>query len=377
MLMNLKTKSVCLFRSIRKLNYKKFASARELIELPNITDPGINSLSNLKKPEEKTKLNLFQSINSTLDIALRNNPNTYLFGEDVAFGGVFRCSMDLKNKYGADRVFNTPLCEQGIAGFAIGMAAHGANVIAEIQFADYIFPAFDQIVNEAAKYRYRSGNEFNCGSLVIRCPYGAVGHGGLYHSQSPEGYFAHTPGLVVVMPRSPIQTKGLLLSAIKQNDPVIFLEPKRLYRISEEEVPNEEYTIDLKKAEVVQKGKDITLIGWGAHIRVLQSAALMAEKELGASCEIIDLRTIIPWDSATVSESVRKTGRAIVSHEAPITGGFGGEVVSKIQENCFLYLEAPIKRVCGYDTPFPHLQEPLYYPDRFKVFEAIKQTLDF
>jgi 2-oxoisovalerate dehydrogenase E1 component beta subunit len=199
-------------------------------------------------------MNMYQAVNNALDIALESDPNTYLFGEDVKFGGVFRCSMGLCQKYGEDRVFNTPLSEQGIVAFAIGMAAIGGNAIAEIQFADYIFPAYDQIVNEAAKFRYRSGNEFNCGKLTIRTPYGAVGHGGHYHSQSPESLFSHVPGLVVVMPRSPIQAKGLLLSSIRRNDPVIFLEPKRLYRKAEEEVPEEDYEIDLMKGELIEEG---------------------------------------------------------------------------------------------------------------------------
>ena len=185
------------------------------------------------------------------------------FGEDVKFGGVFRCTMGLNEKYGTDRVFNTPLSEQGIAGFAIGAATSGATALAEMQFADYIFPAFDQIVNEAAKYRYRSGNEFDCGSLTIRSPYGAVGHGGLYHSQSPEAFFTHCPGLVVVMPRSPVQAKGLLLSCIRSNDPCLFFEPKALYRVAEEDVPLEDYEIPLGKAEILQEGTDVTLIAYG------------------------------------------------------------------------------------------------------------------
>lgn len=371
---NLKTNK----HNLRLINtFKHFASGRQLLEIENLNDPGIKSVPNLKNPENTKKMNLYQSVNNALDIALNTIPTSYVFGEDVAFGGVFRCTMDLREKHGKNRVFNTPLSEQGIVGFGIGLASNGATAIAEIQFADYIFPAFDQIVNEAAKYRYKSGNEFNAGSLVIRAPYGAVGHGGLYHSQSPEGFFAHLPGVVVVMSRSPIQTKGLLLASIKEPNPVIFFEPKRLYRIAEEEVPVEEYTLELRKAEVVREGKDITLIGWGAQVRVLQSAAIMAEEEFGISCEVIDLRTIIPMDTETVINSVKKTGRALVSHEAPITNGFGAEVTAKIQETCFLNLEAPVKRVCGYDTPFPHLQEPLYYPDRYKVLEGIKSTIHF
>jgi len=223
------------------------------MELENLEDPGIKNL-NLKNPDNRKKMNLFQAVNNALDTALATDPNSYLFGEDVKFGGVFRCSMGLCEKYGIERVFNTPLAEQGIVAFGIGLASIGATAVAEVQFADYIFPSYDQIVNEAAKYRYRSGNEFNCGKLTIRAPYGAVGHGGLYHSQSPESQFSHVPGLIVVMPRSPIQAKGLLLASIRRNDPVIFLEPKRLYRVAEEEVPEEDYEIDLLKGEIIKEG---------------------------------------------------------------------------------------------------------------------------
>jgi 2-oxoisovalerate dehydrogenase E1 component beta subunit len=236
-----------------KLNSKQASSKVNLLEVPDIPDPGIRNVK-LKNPLNKTKMNMFQAVNNALDIALETDYNSYLFGEDVKFGGVFRCSMGLRQKYGSDRVFNTPLSEQGIVSFAIGMASIGATAISEIQFADYIFPAYDQIVNEAAKYRYRSGNEFNCGKLTIRTPYGAVGHGGLYHSQSPEALFTHVPGLIVVVPRSPIQAKGLLLRSIRTNDPVIFLEAKILYRKSEEEVPDEDYEIDLMKGEIIREG---------------------------------------------------------------------------------------------------------------------------
>jgi 2-oxoisovalerate dehydrogenase E1 component beta subunit len=233
---------------------KKFsAGGLNRLELETIPDPGIKNV-NLKEPTKTKKMNMYQAINNALDIALETDNNSYVFGEDVKFGGVFRCTMGLAKKYGVNRVFSTPLSEQGIVAFGIGIASNGGTAIAEIQFADYIFPAYDQIVNEAAKYRYRSGNEFNCGKLTIRTPYGAVGHGGLYHSQSPEALFSHVPGLMVVMPRSPIQAKGLLLSSIRRNDPVIFLEPKRLYRISEEEVLEEDYMIDLIKGEKIREG---------------------------------------------------------------------------------------------------------------------------
>lgn len=262
-------------------------------------------------------------------MAMGKDKDLVCFGEDVKFGGVFRCTMDLNEKYGTDRVFNTPLCEQGIAGFAIGMASSGSNVCAEMQFADYIFPAFDQIVNECAKYRYRSGGEFNCGNLVFRSPCGAVGHGAAYHSQSPEAYFAHTPGLHIVMPRSPIQAKGLLLSAIRSKDPVLFFEPKILYRIAEEDVPMEDYEIEIGKADVMKEGSDITIVSYGAQLRQVRMAAAEAEKE-GVSVEIIDLRTISPLDMDTIKTSVQKTGKCIVTHEAPRTVGFGAELSSRI-----------------------------------------------
>jgi len=223
------------------------------MELENLSDPGIENIK-LRSKNNLKKMNMYQAINNALDIAMATDSDSYIFGEDVKFGGVFRCTMGLNEKYGVDRVFNTPLSEQGIVAFGIGLASVGSTAIAEIQFADYIFPAFDQIVNEAAKYRYRSGNEFNSGRLTIRAPYGAVGHGAWYHSQSPEAQFAHVPGLIVVFPRSPIQAKGLLLSSIRRNDPVIFLEPKRLYRVAEEEVPEEDYEIPLMKGEIIQSG---------------------------------------------------------------------------------------------------------------------------
>ncbi|XP_014778655.1 2-oxoisovalerate dehydrogenase subunit beta, mitochondrial [Octopus bimaculoides] len=326
---------------------------------------------------ETMKMNLFQSVTNAMEIALESDPTAVIFGEDVAFGGVFRCTVGLKDKFGKDRVFNTPLSEQGIVAFGIGIATTGATAIAEIQFADYIFPAFDQIVNEAAKFRYRTGNLFNIGGLTIRTPSGAVGHGALYHSQSPEALFAHVPGLKVVIPRGPIQAKGLLLSCIKDRNPCIFFEPKILYRSSVEEVPVGSFEIPLSKAEVIVEGSDVTLIGWGTQVHVLREVATMAEDRLNVGCDVIDLRTILPWDTETVINSVRKTGRALVAHEAPITGGFGAEIASTIQSECFLHLEAPVKRVCGYDTPFSHTHEPFYLPDKWRCFEGVKQLINF
>lgn len=323
------------------------------------------------------KMNMLQAVNSALISAMTKNEKVMVFGEDVGhFGGVFRATSNLQEKFGKNRCFNTPLTEQGIIGFANGLAAQGSVPVAEIQFADYIFPAFDQIVNETAKWRYRSGGQFSCGSLTIRTPYGGGIAGGLYHSQSPEAFFAHIPGMKVVIPRNPYQAKGLLLSAIQDDNPVLFMEPKRLYRASVGEVPEQDYTIPLGKAEVVKQGSDISLLAWGAQMEVLEKAAQMAEEQ-GISCEIIDLRSILPWDRDTVATSVQKTGRLLISHEAPLTGGFASEIAASIQEKCFLHLESPITRVCGLDTPYPLAHEKEYMPDHLKIFEAIKRCVHF
>ena len=323
------------------------------------------------------QMNLLQAINNALDTVMAENDRAVCFGEDVGhFGGVFRATSGLQEKYGKTRCFNTPLVEQGVIGFANGLAAQGSTAIAEIQFADYIFPAFDQIVNESAKFRYRSGNEFNVGKLTIRTPYGGGIAGGLYHSQSPEAYFAHTPGLKVVVPRNPYQAKGLLLASIRDDNPVIFFEPKRLYRASVGEVPEEDYELPLGKADVVQQGTDITLLAWGAQVEIVEKAAALAAAD-GISCEIIDLRTILPWDIETVANSVTKTGRFVVSQEAPLTAGFASEIAATIQQECFLHLEAPIARVCGMDTPYPLALEKEYAADHLKIYEAIKNSMTY
>lgn len=324
-----------------------------------------------------SKMNMLQAINNALDTAMAADERVLCFGEDVGvFGGVFRATSNLQQKYGKARCFNTPLVEQGIIGFANGLAAQGSVPVAEIQFADYIFPAFDQIVNESAKYRYRSGNLFNVGGLTIRAPYGGGIAGGLYHSQSPEAYFAHTPGLKIVVPRNPHQAKGLLLAAIHDPNPVLFFEPKRLYRASVGEVPDEDYRLPLSEAEITKEGTDVTVLGWGAQMEVIDQAVERAEKE-GISCEVIDLRTILPWDVETVAKSVFKTGRLVVTHEAPLTGGFAGEIAATIQERCFLYLESPIARVTGMDTPFPLVLEKEHLPNHLKVYEAIRASVEF
>jgi 2-oxoisovalerate dehydrogenase E1 component beta subunit len=324
----------------------------------------------------KESLNMYQAINNALEIALSTDDKAMLFGEDVGFGGVFRCSMGLREKFGAERCFNTPLSEQGILGFGIGMAAIGYTPIAEIQFADYVFPAFDQIVNEAAKYRYRASSTWHCGGLTIRMPCGAVGHGGLYHSQSPEAFFTHCPGINVLMPRGPVQAKGLLLAAIRSPDPTLVLEPKILYRMSVEDVPTGDYELPIGKAEIVRIGSDVTLVGWGNQVNRLLKTAEMAAEE-GISCEVIDLQSIVPWDEESVTASVKKTGRCIVAHEAPKTSGFGAELCSTIQEQCFLQLEAPIQRVCGWDTPFPLVWEEFYLPSPLRVYDSIKKVMAY
>lgn len=331
----------------------------------------------IKSLQPKTNVNLVTSINRTLSRILETDPSAILFGQDIAFGGVFRCTTDLQDKFGKDRVFNTPLNENGIVGMAVGYASTDSLAIAEVQFADYIFPAFDQIKNEASMFRYRSGNQWNCGNMIVRMPYGAVGHGGHYHSQSPEAFFTHIPGITVMVPRGPISAKGMLLSAAKSKDPVIFFEPKALYRSKMEDVPDEDYYIPIGKAEVMMEGKDVTVVGWGRQLDILQKACDMALKEYGISCELIDLRTLAPWDADTVETSVRKTGKLLVSHEAPITCGFGAEVVASIQERCFLSLEAPATRVCGYDLAFPLAHEKDYLPDEWKNLEAMKGLMEY
>jgi 2-oxoisovalerate dehydrogenase E1 component beta subunit len=310
--------------------------------------------------------NLHGAINSSLHHAMKADETVLLFGEDVAFGGVFRCSKGLTDEFGSSRVFNTPLSEQGIIGFAIGCAAEGMKPVAEIQFADYVFPAFDQIVNEAAKFRFREGGTGgHCGGLVIRMPTGAVGHGALYHSQSPEALFSHVPGMRVVMPRSPAQAKGMLTAAIlESNDPVIFMEPKILYRAAEEFVPRETYTLPLDKADVLKEGKDLTIISYGQPLYLCSAAIDAIEKEMkGVDVELVDLRAIYPWDRETILKSVNKTGRAIVVHESMYNAGVGAEVAATIQQGAFLRLEAPVERVTGWSTHSPLAFEKFNVPD--------------
>lgn len=324
--------------------------------------------------------NLTQAVCDAMRQAMKADESVILFGEDVAFGGVFRCSKGLADEFGAARVFNTPLTEQGIAGFGIGCAAQGMKPIAEIQFADYVFPAFDQIVNEAAKFRYREGaTGQHCGGLVLRMPTGSVGHGALYHSQSPESLFTHVPGMRVVIPRSPSQAKGLLTSSIlNSKDPVIFMEPKTLYRAAEEYVPQDSFTLPIDKAEILKEGKDLTVISYGQPLYLCSEAIQALEKEIkGLNLELVDLRAIYPWDRETVLKSVNKTGRAVIVHESMLNAGVGAEIAASIQEGAFLKLEAPIARVTGWDVHPGLIFEKYNVPDVVRIYDAMKRTLNY
>jgi 2-oxoisovalerate dehydrogenase E1 component beta subunit len=311
-------------------------------------------------------------VNDALRVEMRKDPDVVVLGEDVGkFGGVFRATQGLYEEFGADRVIDTPLAEGGIIGTAVGMALYGLKPVPEIQFADFIYPAFDQLVNEVAKYRYRSGGQYTC-PLVVRAPYGGGIRGGHYHSQSPEAHFVHVAGLKVVVPSNPRDAKGLLIAAIRDPDPVVFFEPKRVYRAAKGEVPDGEYAIPLGEAAVTREGRQVTVIAWGAMWHEADQAAREAEAE-GLDCEVIDLRSLQPLDLDTVVASVSKTGRAIVVHEAPRTCGFGAELAALVQERCFLHLEAPVTRVTGFDTPFPYALEMEYLPRAPRILKAIRE----
>jgi pyruvate dehydrogenase E1 component subunit beta len=322
-------------------------------------------------------VNMIQALNDALKLEMRRDSRVVILGEDVGkLGGVFRVSVDLLKEFGADRVMDTPLAESGIIGTAIGMALYGLRPVPEIQFIDFIFPAYDQIVNELAKYRYRSGGQYSC-PMVIRTPYGGGIKGGHYHSQSPEVLFIHTPGLKVVIPSNPYDAKGLLLSAIRDEDPVIFMEPKRIYRASKGEVPEGDYTVPIGKAAVVKEGKDATVLAYGAMLHTVNEAVETIEKEDGTNCEVIDLRTLMPLDTETIMKSVQKTGRAVIVHEAPKTCGFGAELIALINEKAFLHLQAPPVRVTGFDTPFPYTLEHEYLPDVGRIRDAVQQVMNY
>lgn len=335
-----------------------------------------------------TSMTMIQAINSALDVVMGVNDDVIVIGEDVGyFGGVFKATAGLQAKYGKTRVFDTPISECGIIGVAVGMAAYGLRPVPEIQFADYIYPAFDQIVSEAARLRYRSVGEFTA-PLTVRAPFGGGIFGGQTHSQSPEGIFTHVAGLKTVIPSTPYDAKGLLIAAIADNDPVIFFEPKRIYngpfdghydrpvtpwsRHPASDVPDGHYIVPLGKAAIVREGADLTILAYGTMVHVV--AAFVAEHDLDA--EIIDLRTLVPLDIDVITASVEKTGRCMIVHEATRTGGFGAELSALVQERCFYALEAPIERVTGWDTPYPHALEWAYFPGPVRLGEAYKRLME-
>jgi 2-oxoisovalerate dehydrogenase E1 component beta subunit len=330
---------------------------------------------------------MIEAIREAMDVMMGRDDNVVVFGEDVGFfGGVFRATQGLQAKYGTNRCFDTPISELGIVGAAVGMAAYGLRPCVEIQFADYMYPGYDQIVSEAARLRYRSNGQFSC-PLVVRMPTGGGIFGGQTHSQSPEALFTHVCGLKTVVPSNPFDAKGLLIAAIEDPDPVIFLEPKRLYngpfdghhdrpvtpwsRHELGEVPNGHYVVPLGKAAIRRQGAAVTILTYGTMVHV----ALAAAAETGVDAEVIDLRTLLPLDLETIQASVQKTGRCVIVHEATLTSGFGAELSALVQETCFYHLEAPITRVAGWDTPYPHAQEWDYFPGPARVGRALLEAI--
>ncbi len=331
---------------------------------------------------------MIQALNSALDVMMSRDPKVLTFGEDVGyFGGVFRVTEGLQKKYGAKRCFDSPINECGIAGAAIGMAVYGLRPVIEIQFADYVYPAYDQLVSEAARIRYRSANDYTV-PMTVRMPYGGGIYGGQTHSQSPEALFTHVAGLKTVIPSTPYDAKGLLISAIEDDDPVIFLEPKRVYngpfdgrrdrpvqpwsKHPASEVPEGYYSIPLGKANVVREGGDLTMLAYGTMVHV----ALAAAEDSGIDAEVIDLRTLLPLDIDAIVASVAKTGRCVIVHEATRTSGFGAELSALVQEHCFYQLEAPIERVTGFDTPYPHALEWEYFPTPPRIVKAMRRVME-
>ena len=322
------------------------------------------------------EMTLVASITHTLDLALANDPDVILLGEDVGLnGGVFRVTDGLQAKHGKDRVVDTPLDESGIMGTAIGLAIAGMKAVPEIQFDGFLGPAYDQFVNHAARMRNRTRGSVTV-PMTVRVPVGGGIHAPELHSDSPEVIYAHSPGIKVVMPSTPYDAKGLLLAAINDPDPVMFFEPKRVYRTFKEEVPEEMYQIEIGKAKVVSEGDDLTVVTWGAP--VFQCLEAIDHLPEDVSIELIDLRSIFPWDIDTVCASVRKTGRCVIVHEAPLTGGFGAEISSRIQEECFLYLHAPVQRVAGFDTIMPYYKLELeYLPEAPRIQKSIEECLAY
>jgi 2-oxoisovalerate dehydrogenase E1 component beta subunit len=333
------------------------------------------------------EMNMIEAINDALDIMLERDPNVVILGEDVGFfGGVFRATAGLQERHGKNRVFDTPISECGIIGVAVGMGAYGLRPVPEIQFADYIYPGLDQLISEASRLRYRSASEFHA-PITVRSPFGGGIFGGQTHSQSPEALFTHVAGLKTVVPSSPFDAKGLLIAAIEDDDPVIFFEPKRIYNGPFDgyyekpakswkghpagQVPEGYYSIPLGKARTVREGSAMTVLVYGTMVHVAE--AVLAEK--GVDAEIIDLRTLVPIDIEAVEKSVEKTGKCLVIHEATRTSGFGAELVALVQERCFYHLEAPIERVTGFDTPYPHSLEWAYFPGPVRIGEAVDRLM--
>lgn len=333
------------------------------------------------------RMNMIQAINSAMDVVMDRDPSVIVMGEDVGyFGGVFRATAGLQSKYGKTRVFDTPITECGIIGVAVGMGAYGLRPVPEIQFADYIYPALDQLVSEAARLRYRSAGDFTA-PITVRSPFGGGIFGGQTHSQSPEGICTHVSGIKTVIPSTPYDAKGLLIAAIEDNDPVLFFEPKRIYNGPFDgnwdkpaqnwskhpggEVPEDYYRIELGKAKVVREGADLTILAYGTMVHVAQATVEAA----GVDAEILDLRTLVPLDIDAIEASVKKTGRCMIVHEATRTGGFGAELSALVQERCFHHLEAPIERVTGFDTPYPHSLEWAYFPGPVRIGQALKKIM--
>lgn len=333
------------------------------------------------------RMNMIQAINSAMDVMMERDDQVVVMGEDVGyFGGVFRATAGLQAKYGKTRAFDTPITEIGIIGVAIGMGAYGLRPVPEIQFADYIYPALDQLVSEAARLRYRSNGDFTA-PITVRSPYGGGIFGGQTHSQSPEGIFTHVSGIKTVIPSTPYDAKGLLIAAIEDNDPVLFLEPKRIYNgpfdghydrpaknwtaHPASEVPEGYYRVELGKAATVREGEAVTILCYGTMVHVVAATI----EELGVDAEILDLRTLVPLDIEAIEASVKKTGRCMIVHEATRTSGFGAELSALVQERCFYHLEAPIARVTGFDTPYPHSLEWAYFPGPVRIREALNNLL--
>lgn len=320
-----------------------------------------------------TQMNMVQAINQALSQNMEKDDSVILLGEDVGVdGGVFRVTDGLLSKFGPERVLDTPLVELGIVGMGIGMAVNGLRPVVEIQFQDFIYTAMDQIINQAAKIRYRSGGEY-IAPIIIRTPYGGGIRGGLYHSQSGESYFVHTAGLIVATPSGPYDAKGLLNSAFKASDPIIFLEPKRLYRSIKEEVPEDMYTVPLGKAKLANSGDDLSIITYGSMV----STVLDTVKKNKINADVLDLRTLLPLDVEAILATVEKTGRVIIVHEAPRTLGMGAEISALIAERRIDYLQAPILRVTGPDSPFPYKMEDYYIPNEKRIMKAVAKILEY